>query len=85
MQLIPIRKKFVYSRLKRKDSPEGRTYTIDGLEVAPMPSVTNVLGATKDKSHLDAWAARVGQAEADRIKNEAATVGTHMPTVVADV
>jgi hypothetical protein len=82
MQLIPIRKKYNYPRLKRNDSPEGRTYTIDGLEVAPMPSVTNILGATKDKSHLEAWAARVGQEEADRIKNEAATVGTHMHNVV---
>jgi genome maintenance exonuclease 1 len=36
------------------------------------------LDSTKDKSHLDAWVKTVGQEEADRIKNEAAMVGTHM-------
>ena len=79
MQLIPIRKKYVYERLKREDREDGRVYIVD---TAPLPSVTNVLSDTKDKSHLDAWAARVGEAEADRIKNEAATVGTHMHNVV---
>jgi genome maintenance exonuclease 1 len=44
--------------------------------------VTTILSGTKDKSHLEAWAARVGQEEADRIKNDAATVGTHMHNVV---
>jgi len=80
MQLIPIRKKYVYERLIRTDSDAGRLYSAQ--EGSPMPSVTNILGATKDKAHLDAWAARVGEAEADRIKNEAATVGTHMHNVV---
>ena len=32
----------------------------------------------KDKATLDAWVQRVGQAEADRIKTEAAHVGTAM-------
>ena len=80
MQLIPIRKKYVYSALKRVDAPTGRVYSLDGS--TPVPSVTTILSATKDKTHLDAWTARVGQAEADRIKNEAATVGTHMHSVV---
>jgi len=47
---------------------------VDGNAVA-LPSVTTILSATKDKKSLDAWAARVGEAEANRIKNEAATVG----------
>jgi genome maintenance exonuclease 1 len=80
MQLIPIRKKYVYSALKRLDLPTGRVYSLDGS--TPVPSVTAILSATKDKQHLEAWAARVGQEEANRIKNEAATVGTHMHSVV---
>jgi genome maintenance exonuclease 1 len=47
-----------------------------------LPSVTTILSATKDKTELKAWAERVGQEEADRIRNEAATVGTHMHNVV---
>lgn len=80
MQLIPIRKKYVYSALKRVDLPTGRVYSLDGG--TPVPSVTAILSATKDKQHLEAWAARVGHEEANRIKNEAATVGTHMHSVI---
>jgi len=77
MQLIPIRRKFSYEPLVRHDGPEGRTYGPERL-----PSVTTILSATKDRTELDAWAARVGQEEAERIRNQAATVGTHMHNVV---
>jgi hypothetical protein len=80
MQLVPIRNKFVYPKLKRLDLPTGRVYTLDGTD--PVPSVTTILSSTKDKAHLDDWANRVGQDEAERIKNEAALVGTHMHSVV---
>lgn len=74
--LINVVKKYKYESLTRQDLPEGRRYvTPDGK---PLPSVTTILNATKDKKHLDSWAARVGTEEADRIKNEAATRGTHM-------
>lgn len=80
MQLVNIRKRYVYSALKRVDSPAGRVYSLDGDD--PVPSVTSILSATKDRQHLDAWAERIGQTEAERIRNEAATVGTHMHSVV---
>ena len=80
MQLIPIRNKFIYPTLKRLDLPTGRVYTLDGEP--PVPSVTTILSATKDKEHLDEWVNRIGVEEADRIKNEAALVGTHMHSVV---
>ena len=80
MQLVPIRNKFVYPKLKRLDLPTGRVYTLDGED--PVPSVTAILSATKDRAHLEEWAQRVGIEEAERIKNEAATVGTHMHSVV---
>jgi genome maintenance exonuclease 1 len=80
MQLVPIRNKFVYPKLKRLDLPTGRVYTLDGTD--PVPSVTTILSSTKDRQHLDDWEARVGKEEAERIKNEAAMVGTHMHSVV---
>lgn len=81
MQLIPIRKKYVYKRLERLDRSSGRVYRVDGDDI-PMPSVTTILDQTKDKTHLKEWQARVGDAEAERIRNEAATVGTHMHSVI---
>lgn len=80
MQLVPIRNKFVYPKLQRLDLPTGRVYTLDGND--PVPSVTTILSGTKDRAHLDDWESRVGKDEAERIKNEAATVGTHMHSVV---
>jgi genome maintenance exonuclease 1 len=81
VDLIPIRKLYVYTKLERVDTSAGRVYKIDGNE-HDMPSVTRILSATKDRAHLDAWAARVGEEEAERIKNEAATIGTHMHNVI---
>jgi CRISPR/Cas system-associated exonuclease Cas4 (RecB family) len=80
MQLVPIRNKFVYPKLQRLDLPTGRVYSLDGNP--PVPSVTTILSSTKDKVHLDDWANRVGQEEAERTKNEASLVGTHMHNVV---
>ena len=77
VDLIPLRKKYRYERLQRHDGAEGRTYGDQKL-----PSVTRILDATKDKSKLDEWVQRVGQEEADRIKNTAATTGTHMHNVI---
>ena len=74
--LINVVKRYKYESLLRNDSPEGRKYVTAAGE--SLPSVTTVLDATKDKSHLDAWVKNVGQEEANRIKNEASMVGTHM-------
>ena len=80
VDLIPIKRLYKYERLERIDTPEGRRY-VDGNAVA-LPSVTTILSGTKDKSGLEAWAAKVGEAEANRIRNEAAAVGTHMHNVI---
>jgi genome maintenance exonuclease 1 len=74
--LINTVKRHKYTTLHRIDSPEGRKYVTP--EGVALPSVTTILDGTKDKSHLDSWVKNVGQVEADRIKNEAALVGTHM-------
>lgn len=78
--LIPVKNLFTYEKLERIDSPNGRTYR-KGEDV-PVYSVTTILDKTKDKTSLNAWAARVGAAEAERIKNEAAHVGTAMHFVI---
>lgn len=81
VDLIPIKRLYKYEKLKRVDAAEGRSYELEG-GTAALPSVTTILSATKDKKALDEWAARVGQDEAYRIKNEAATVGSHMHNVI---
>ena len=43
-----------------------------------LPSVTTVLARTKDQAFLDKWKARVGEQEAERIKNVSSKRGTSM-------
>jgi genome maintenance exonuclease 1 len=49
--------------------------TPDGLKT---PSVTTILGATKDQTHLIEWRKRVGTEKAEQITKEASGVGTAM-------
>ncbi len=81
MMLVPFRSKYVYKRLERLDRSSGRVYRADPDDL-PMPSVTTILDATKDKSHLKDWEDRVGKEEAERVRNDSATVGTHMHNVI---
>ena len=78
--LIPWSDSFVYKNLKRLDTSAGRVYVLPNSE--HVPSVTTILDRTKDKRALKEWAERVGQAEADRQKNEASYVGTQMHMVL---
>ena len=50
------------------ETPDGRT----------VPSVTTVLSATKDMTHLHAWRKRVGVEKAAQITQESANIGTVM-------
>ena len=78
--LIPIKNQYIYERLERIETPNGRMYHRG--DDPPVYSVTNILDKTKDKTSLNAWAARIGVAEAERIKTEAAHVGTAMHLVI---
>jgi hypothetical protein len=71
-----INKKFDYKPLQRFASPSGRKYIVG--EGRPLPSVTTILSKTADKTHLIEWAARVGPAEANKIKTEASSLGNGM-------
>ena len=58
------------------DSDTGkRVYEIDKYR---LPSVTTILGATKNTEFLTKWKAKVGEQEADRIKNVSSARGTCM-------
>lgn len=70
--------KYNYQPISRKQVNGKRLYaTPDGNAVA---SVTTILDATKDKTHLIAWRKRVGEKRAQEITTEAAGVGTRMHT-----
>ena len=53
----------------------SRIYDVAGYR---LPSVTTILGATKDQQFLKNWKAKVGEKEADRIKNLSSKRGTSM-------
>ena len=52
-----------------------RVYDINNSR---LPSVTTILGATKNQEFIKKWKAKVGEAEADRIKNLSSKRGTSM-------
>ena len=53
-----------------------------GKVIAKLPSVTTVLGETKDKSGLDVWRNKVGHEEADRISKLSTSRGTVMHRLI---
>jgi genome maintenance exonuclease 1 len=52
-----------------------RVYDIDNSR---LPSVTTILGATKNQDFLKKWKAKVGEEQAERIKNHSSRRGTSM-------
>lgn len=76
MKLI---KKYPYKHYNRFSDTTGRKYLVDNIKV---PSVTTILSATKDKRFLDNWRRKVGDEEANRIMNQASTIGTEMHKVL---
>ena len=53
----------------------SRIYDVNGYR---LPSVTTILGATKNTEFLKKWKAKVGEQEAERIKNVSSSRGTAM-------
>ena len=74
-----IKKSNKYSYIQGKqitDADTGkRVYEISNYR---LPSVTTVLGATKNQNFIKRWKARVGEVEAERIKNHSSSRGTAM-------
>ena len=79
--------KYVYPKSTRESIQGLRHYAIDGSE-EKLPSVTTVLSKTKskeDSESIQRWIKRVGEKEADKIKNEAAARGTAMHKYLEDL
>ena len=56
------------NKKRHYETPDGRV----------VPSVTTVLSATKDMTHLHAWRKRIGADKAQQITTESANIGTVM-------
>ena len=72
------------TEIKRVQENGLRFYQVtEGEEIiAKLPSVTTILGQTKDMSGLAKWRKRVGEAEADRISNLSMSRGTIMHRLI---
>ena len=69
--------KYDYFEGKQITDPDTgkRVYEINSYR---LPSVTTILGATKNQEFLKEWKAKVGEQEAERIKNVSSARGTSM-------
>ena len=77
VQGIKLSNKYKYIQGKQiTDHGTGtRVYEINNYR---LPSVTTILGATKNQDFIKKWKAKVGEQEADRIKNHSSKRGTAM-------
>ena len=75
--MIKKSNKYKYISGKQITDPGSgtRVYEINNYR---LPSVTTVLGATKNQDFIKKWKAKVGEQEADRIKNHSSNRGTCM-------
>ena len=76
---MKLLKKYPYKHYNRFSDEKGRKYLVDNIKV---PSDTTILSRTKDMTQLNDWRRRVGNAEADKIMNQASTIGTEMHKVL---
>ena len=67
--------KYSYAQATRSTELGSRNYDIAGYR---LPSVTTILGRTKDDTYLRKWIAQKGKEEAERIKTQSAVRGTSM-------
>ena len=76
--------------INKYDYKEIKKQSVDGRRLNAFPdgnaveSVTTILDATKDKTHLIAWRKRVGEQKAKEITTEASGVGTRMHKYLED-
>ena len=73
--MIKLNNKYTYAQGTRSTVHGSRNYDAAGQR---LPSVTTILGRTKDDTYLKKWIADKGEKEAERIKIASATRGTSM-------
>ena len=67
--------KYTYVDSTRIEDHGSRLYDVNGTR---LPSVTTILGRTKNQQFIKEWKAKVGEQEAERIKNVSSSRGTAM-------
>ena len=67
--------KYTYVNATRHEEHGSRLYDVNGTR---LPSVTTILGRTKNQQFLKDWKEKVGEQEAERIKNLSSRRGTSM-------
>lgn len=78
LQPPPFVEKFQYKNCQQINDPVTRKRVYLTPDGESLPSVTTILSATKDMTHLNEWKKRVGEAKAQQIVTEASGVGTAM-------
>ena len=74
----PFVEKFQYKACKQVNDPVTRKRVYLTPDGDSLPSVTTILSATKDMTHLNEWKKRIGEEKAQQIVTEASGVGTAM-------
>lgn len=74
----PFVEKFQYKACKQVNDPSTGKRVYKTPDGETLPSVTTILGATKDMTALNEWKRRIGEEKANQITREAAGVGTAM-------
>jgi hypothetical protein len=74
----PFIERFQYKNCVQVNDPVTRKRVYRTPDGERLPSVTTILGATKDQTHLIEWRKRIGEEKAQQITTEAAGVGTAM-------
>ena len=70
--------RFQYKNCVQINDPVTRKRVYKTPDGESLPSVTTILSATKDMTHLNEWKKRIGVEKAQQITTEAAGVGTAM-------
>jgi hypothetical protein len=74
----PFVERFQYKACKQVNDPVTRKRVYLTPDGDSLPSVTTILSATKDMTHLNEWKKRIGEEKAQQIVTEASGVGTAM-------
>lgn len=74
----PFITRFQYRKCQQINDPVTRKRVYQTPDGEKLPSVTTILGATKDMTALNEWKRRVGEQQAAQITQEAAGIGTAM-------
>lgn len=69
---------FIINRTEISGKRHYKVEELSGELIGIFPSVTSILGATKDKTNLEKWKNRIGEKEAEKIGKDATDRGTVM-------